>query len=874
MLNVTYENITHIKRLDLPRIMQTKGIQLKQTNGNGSFIGLCPFHTDTNPSLSVSFKDNKWLWHCFGCHKGGTVIDFLKFYENKPFKDIYKDYSKPKDERAADKDIQAYLSQIIQLYHNALKENTQAQNYLKLRNLFDKDLIETFQIGYCDGSAKELLPNDEALKQKLKDLGILNERQNESFYKCVTVPIFDERDQVVGLYGRNTTQKRHLYLKGPHKGIFNHKAIKVFDEIILTESIIDALSLYKAGFKNVTSSYGTNGFTQHHLKAFKESGAKVIYLAYDNDKSGYTQAQDLAKVLTTEGHRVKRIHLPDDIKDINDYFNFNKILDFKGTKETFSVLIKEAKQIGHSLAASKKHEGLLSCQDGQALFKYNDTNYKIRGLEIKSTDLRIIVQASVGLACHQDVFNLYSAKSRSIFINQASKRLDVKNEKVEEDLLNIIEGLERIKSDELNKCEDTKPSYQMTLNEEKEVLVFLKNPKLLDRAAEDLEATGYVGEDINKRIAYLIATSRKLDRPLSCIIISQSSSGKSYLMEIIASLMPEEDVEFYSRITPQSLYYMDKDALRHKLLIIDERSGSEEADYAIRSLQSRRKLTLAYPIKDPNTGKMRTIIVEMYGPVSIMESSSTKDRINPENTSRSFQLYLDESQAQTMRIHQYQRLCRGSAGWKLLDKRPRIEKLHKNAQRLLKPIKIIIPYAEKIKFPSRWMRSRRDQDRFLSLIEAVTFLYQYQRELKEDSRGKPYIESTIKDYEIAYNLAYKAFCDTQCDLQGPDRAFYEVLEENIKRASNTHITDHEFRRRDVREWLKLPDHYVKRKLNLLEELEYVSCERSYKGGSSRYKLMPKTDKKAYISNLTSPEELQKSWTKPDKSRNSNLSSYK
>ena len=853
MLTVTYENIARIKRLNLPEILQSKGIRLK-LNPNGSYIGHCPFHDDKNPSLSISLKNDVWLWHCFGCHKGGTLIDFLRLFESSSFKEIYKAYSIP-EKSPMSKDTQPIVNQIIQIYHNTLKEHQKAKDYLETRGLLDKDLIDTFKIGYSSGALLELIPNDESLKSSLKELGILNEKNNESFYKSITVPIFDESDQAVGLYGRNTERKAHLYLKGPHKGIFNHKAIKAFDDIILTEGIIDALSLYKAGIKNVTSSYGTNGFTQDHLKAFKQSNTKTIYIAYDNDHSGNTQSVNLAKELTKESFEAKRIHLPEGIKDMNDYFRYNPALDFTGTKETFLNLLKESKKIGYSVSSKRREEGLINYEDGVASFMYNDVLYQIKGIEVKKdSDLRVIIMAEHGSWRHQDRFDLYSAKTRGIFVNQLSKKFSLDRKIIEENLLNIIEGLENIKRDELDNEEGKVSSYQMTEAEEKEAREFLKNPSLIEKILKDIETAGYIGEDINKQIAYLAATSRKLQKPLSCIIISQSSSGKSHLMETIASLMPDEEVEFYSRITPQSLYYMGRDDLKHKLLIVDERSGSEEADYAVRTLQTRHRLTLAYPVKDPNSGRMKTIVVEMSGPISFIESS-TKEKLNPENTSRSFQLYLDESEAQTRRIQGYQRFIRSLEGWKLLDKRGPIAMVHKNAQRLLKPIKIVIPFIDRIKFPSRWMRTRRDQDRFLSLIEAIAFLYQHQRPIKEDKRGKPYIEASKKDYEIAYNLAGKALLDTLEDLSGTTKGFYETLEATLKRKSNGSLENFTFKRRDVREWMNLPDHYVKRKLGILEDLEYVSCERSYKGGSFKYRLIPRLTGNSYISGLTHPKDL-------------------
>jgi len=861
MLNVTYENISQIKRLNLPEILQSKGIHLKR-NSNGSYIGQCPFHDDKNPSLSASLKNDIWLWHCFGCHKGGTLIDFLRLLEGRTFKEIYKDYSKTSIERPVvmSKDIQSVLNQIIRLYHNILCENDKAQEYLKARGLLDRDLINTFKLGYSNGAVLDLLPNDEAIKSNLKDIGILNEKGNESFYKSITVPIFDENENALGLYGRNIERKSHLYLKGPHKGIFNHKAIKAFDEVILTEALFDALTLYKQGFKNVTSSYGTNGFTGDHLKAFKENKVERVYIAYDNDTSGETQTVNLAKDLTREGFEARRIRLPEGIKDINDYFRYNRGLDFIGTYGTFANLIKEAKKIGYSATQRRREEGLLNYEDGCANFRYADVLYEIKGIDIKSaSDLRVVILAERGGCRHQDRLDLYSAKTRGIFVNHVSKKFNLDKTRIEENLLNIIEGLENIKRDELDKAESKPSRYQMTDEEEKEAKEFLKSSSLIDKIVTDIEKAGYVGERVNKEIAYLAATSRKLEKPLSCIIISQSSSGKSHLMETIACLMPDEEVEFYSRITPQSLYYMGRDDLKHKLLIVDERSGSEEADYAVRTLQTRHRLTLAYPVKDPNTGRMKTIVVEMSGPISFIESS-TKEALNPENTSRSFQLYLDESEEQTKKVQEYQRFIRSLDGWKLLDKRASVIRIHNNAQRLLKPIKIIIPFIDRIKFPSRWIRTRRDQDRFLSLIEAVTFLYQYQRPIKQDQRGKPYIESSLKDYEIAYNLAGRALLDTLEDLQGSTKAFYEALETTIKRKATESLEKFTFKRRDAREWMRLPDHYVKRKLAMLEELEYVSCERSYKGGSFTYRFIPRLTRENYISGLTHPKDLQKSGT--------------
>lgn len=857
MLTIEYSKLNQIKQIDLPELLKSKGITVRH-NGNGSYLALCPFHPDKNPSLSISFKNNKWLWHCFGCNKSGTVIDFIRLLENKSFPDIYRELSGVVDDNnGLNREGVSLLNKVVSVYHQTLLETNEALDYLKNRNLLDKDLIEEFKIGFCSGSLKTVIENNPDTIQNLKALGVLNERGNETFYNSITVPIYNLNDQPIGLYGRNISRKAHLYLKGPHKGVFNYKTAKAHDEIILAESIIDALSLIKEGFKNTIASYGTNGFTSLHLELLKQNNVKRVFIAYDNDSSGDSASSNLANELSKEGMEARRVHLPEGIKDINDYFSYNKELDFKGTKDTFSLLIERSTKIGFT-QTKEKTAGLLAYKDKKAYFGYQTIDYEVQGINIEDPfGLKVIVTAQKDNLRHTDRLDLYSAKTRGRFAHQAAVKLKLQPARIEEDLLDIIQELEHIKQEEIKTQKEHTKTYSPTEEEQKEALNFLKSPNLIENITSNLEETGYIADDTNKLLAYLIATSRKLEKPLSCIIISSSSTGKSYLMEAIASLMPDEELEFYSRITPQSLYYMDKDQLKHKLLIVDERSGSEEADYAIRNLQTRHKLTLAYPLKDALTGKMKTVVVEMNGPIAFMESS-TKHRLNPENTSRCLLVYLDETEEQTKRIHKYQLTNRSLEGWGRADKKNSIIRVHKNSQRLLRQIKVIIPFIDKISFPTSWIKTRRDQDRFLSLIEVVTFLHQYQREVKYDERNRPYIESTKKDYEIAYNLAKEVLLDSLEDLPSPIKAFYNGLEAIIRekaQPAGIKHTDFNFRRRNVREWLNIPDYVVKRYIGILEDLEYLHVRKSPAGGSFTYRLSRGITKNAYFANLTQPKEL-------------------
>jgi len=402
-------------------------------------------------------------------------------------------------------------------------------------------------------------------------------------------------------------------------------------------------------------------------------------------------------------------------------------------------------------------EGLLESKEGGAWFRYGPLVYHLRGIRPRlGGSLRLAIRVfGDGGGTVRDLFELYSQRAREAFATAVGERLHVDAALVESHLETIVDEVEVIQVRERKRLEDgdgTTAKVALSDTERAEAFVLLKAPDLFERIVGDLDRLGYVGEPRNKKIAYLVATSRKTSRPLSAIIRAGSGAGKSRLMEVVAELMPPEDVEFFSRITPQSLYYMGKGKLANKLLIIDERVGGEDADYSIRSLQTRKKLTLATPMKDPVTGKMATMTFTVEGPVAFMEST-TSPTINAENANRCFELYLDESEGQTRKIQDAQRAQYQPAGWSAEREREAILKVHWNAQRLLEPVRVAIPFSDRLRFPSRWLRARRDHERFLGLVAMVAFVRQHSRTVRKDASEEAFIEATVEDYREAYDLA-------------------------------------------------------------------------------------------------------------------------
>jgi hypothetical protein len=481
-------------------------------------------------------------------------------------------------------------------------------------------------------------------------------------------------------------------------------------------------------------------------------------------------------------------------------------------------------------------------------FNSSNKTYRIRGFEdIILSHLRVNIKVIYKDNFFIDIVDLYSQKSRKLFLNRVYNQLKLNREEVKKDLYKIIDIIEKYQSDKKNppKKEPIKIS-----NEDKETaLKYLKSPNLLKNIMLDIESLGYIGEENNKSIAYLVSISRKLTDPLSCIIISESSAGKSALSDCIERLTPPEDIVYLSTLTPKALYYMDKDHLKHKFVIIEEREGSYESDYPIRILQSKKRLIQAIPIKDPNTNKTRTHQIEVEGPISYLETT-TKSHINYENSTRCFELYLDSSQSQTSRIHQIQKESKTLIGLERRLKLTDIISKHHNMQRLLQKVNIINPYSNYINFPTKYLRTRRDHLRFLNLIEVITFLHQYQRP-KKTIDDTEYIESTPKDYRIAYELYSELIQHTLSDLNKPQKELLVQIKAMAKE-KNLDL----FSRKDIRDYTGYPHHKVRDITKDLADLEYLIVQSYGNGKRTLYRLNDVNTQEGYILKaLTKPEEL-------------------
>jgi DNA primase catalytic core len=342
MARIAEEEIERIKReIDLAELVSSASVELRAHGDN--LIGLCVFHSDRNPSLVITKSKN--LFHCLGCGAAGSVIDWIMKRERVSFRhaiEILREKLSPlaASSLAADAgrgnkvkaainlsaDSQKLINETVAYYHSHVEE---AFPYLASRGLDDEEMIEHFQLGFANRTLGYHVPNKllkagREIRTRLIEVGLLRESGHEHFSGSLTIPIIDEAGNVSEIYGRKITSglrkgtPLHLYLKGKHKGVWNWQALVGAKEVILCEALIDALTFYAAGFRNVTASYGVNGLTEDHLAAFQRYGTKRVLIAYDRDEAGDKAAQSLAEKLTATGIACSRIEFPWG-EDANEY---------------------------------------------------------------------------------------------------------------------------------------------------------------------------------------------------------------------------------------------------------------------------------------------------------------------------------------------------------------------------------------------------------------------------------------------------------------------------------------------------------------------------------------------------------------------------
>ncbi|EFS2182225.1 DNA primase [Campylobacter jejuni] len=315
---ITKESIENLsQRLNIVDIIENY-IEVKKQGS--SFVCICPFHADKNPSMHIN--PIKGFYHCFACKAGGDAFKFVMDYEKLSFADAVEkvaslsnftlSYTKEKQENK--KELKSILPSLNAYFKDNLKHHKEVLTYLYQRALNEKDIAK-FELGFAGASEDSirLLQNQKIPLEDAMSVGALKKDENNEFYASfiwrITFPIYDHKDLLVGFGGRTLNPNVPAkYVNSPQNILFDKSRIfYAFNiakeniakkkEIIVCEGYMDAIAFHKAGFNNAVAVLGT-ALTEHHLPLIRRYDAKVI-LCFDNDEAGLKAATRSAFLLST-----------------------------------------------------------------------------------------------------------------------------------------------------------------------------------------------------------------------------------------------------------------------------------------------------------------------------------------------------------------------------------------------------------------------------------------------------------------------------------------------------------------------------------------------------------------------------------------------
>ena len=718
------------------------------------------------------------------------------------------------------------------------------------------------------------------IRSRLQKVGLFRPSGHEHFNGCVVFPIMaaDGSGRIVDMYGRMTggTQLRKGTPLDKHlnddarRGVWNIQALCAGQEIILSPSLLDALTFWSNGYRNVTCTFGPDALTDDLLAALAEygirrvlvsseapaakllaQGIEVFLMRFPQNMDANRYAQGFGDPVRALGVMIRQAEWlgkgeprqssvavgttppaegtrPDDLPAVPVSASQPesaaavepRAFTFDDEPDELEEADMDDDELAADLAADEADDREAELADGddleeaaeslpaepvlsaspvpdapqedeaeehgdEVVMNLGHRRYRVRGLakNLSFDQLKVNLLASTAQGMFVDTFDLYAARHRRQYVVQAAIELGVEENTVKKDLGRVLLKLEELQDEQINRMMEPKePAPVMTPEEKDAALTLLCDPHLLDRIVADFDV---VGETTNKLVGYLAAVSRKLDQPLAIIIQSSSAAGKTSLMEAVLSFVPPEDQVKYSAMTGQSLFYMGETNLKHKILAIVEEEGAERASYALKLLQSEGELMIASTGKEASTGRLITQEYRVEGPVMIF-LTTTAIKIDEELLNRCIVLSVDENREQTRAIHQSQRKRQTLAG--VLAARDRQETLaiHRNAQRLLRPLLVANPFAESLTFLDDKTRTRRDHVKYLTLIRAIALLHQYQRPIKSVAHGErqiEYIEVSLDDIETANRLASEALGRSVDELPPQTRRLLGLIDDLVEVAA-------------------------------------------------------------------------------------------
>ncbi|ALO13803.1 DNA primase [Salinivirga cyanobacteriivorans] len=836
------------KRLPIMSVLAHYGIKM---NKNDHII--CPFHKDDKPSCKIYTDTN--TYNCFGCGKTGDVIQFIQDKENCDKHTALKKATELANGNATKN------TQNTDVMGIASKRAAEAENFAELFNRQKEGLPRS-------PKAQEYLRN--RCLEELQEVGYNSGVNWKNLKQCITFPLKDKNGNIVSLYGRRIIESngynvefgKHYYTEN-RKGLYpgyppvgGHGPVQKTETLIITEAIIDAASLLqcKDALQSVSilSAYGTNGLTAEHKAAIAEwssSGVEkqeVIFF-FDGDNAGregvikntenvqrLLSRVEVTSVPTPDGEDVNSMFVTYGKEAILQLIEERQPVNLKTPKSPNNITIQQFNNKAITPEEVQETNGLSPLNTNtpnKIIFETPTARYIIKGSLPKTFDRMLVsldvqhLETAIKYRCRLD---LYEEKQTRKEAREASEKLDLRSDLVESDLSELTDLLEEYRDNQLQQTtEENSNDKALSLPEQAKCKAFLKKQNLIEHLNDLIGQSGIVGEENNRLFLFIIGTSHKMPGTLHALIQGSSGSGKTHLLSKIAALMPDERVVKFTRVTENSFYNYDEYYFQGKLVCLEDIDGlKEEALFAWRELISNEQLSSSTSQKDEN-GNIRSAQRIVRGPMASI-CATTHGQIYEDNMSRMFIVAVDESSEQTQKIMNYQ--SKTASG--TIEKKLEVEakEFLQNSIRMLKPLKVINPYADKIKLPPQAHKIRRLHELFLSFVKQVTLIHQYQR--KRDDRGR--IITEPEDLKTAVEIMFDSIFLKVDELDGSLRQFFEQLKAYVLAKENPQ--NYEFMQREIRHSLNLSKSATHRYLNNLLELEYLSVTGGYQNKGLRYKV--------------------------------------
>jgi hypothetical protein len=699
------------------------------------------------------------------------------------------------------------LTRVCELYTRQLSK---AQSHLAELGLDSPRIWERFQLGYGDGSLASILPDDGIIFGELRQLGLVDENGHELFAECVTCPLLDAQGLVVGIAGWPVANPRESRWLPDDEHIWNLPVVQASDDLIATYSVPEALGLLTCDIPNVVALRDARAVDTELRLGTKKLGVTIVRGSQEATSHVNSSPEgNCPRILSIEA------------ASINEYIARN------GPDE-LARIVRD-----HISTADVARAGT-AIPDGFEL-KFKTRRYEVRGLEKSQRVLRATVMVEHAGRLHIDTVNLYGARERQRLTAGVARLCGEERPIIESEVERILAVAEK-RSDQTSSTGKPSAANAVVLSEADREAAdrFARSPDLIEQIIDDFDRCGLVGERNNKLLCYAAMTSRKLDNPISVLILASSGAGKSALQDATISFCPPEDLVKLTSLSGKALFYGDQHGLKQKVLAVEEGDGLASAAYSLRTLISAGELVVATTGRSHADGRLRGMSNRVEGPTAVFLTSTDPD-LDPETKSRFLVTSVDESRQQTLAVLAWQRKLNGPSGLTHRTERSLILQKHWAFQRLLEPVRVVNPLAEQLEFGDDRLASRREQPKFLRLVSAIALLRQRQKPLKfaAPPESCPYIEVDAEDVRIAKQISAGVFRQSLGDVSGPGFELLRVLDQ-MRREKAGHRDDFTFSRREIRDFARWSNGRIHRYLHELLEFEYV--ERIGRCGWHRYTL--------------------------------------